>query len=554
LVAHELAHQWFGDLVTCKDWSHIWLNEGFATYYEHLYENHKHGRDAFLWRLHESAERVLRQSKDLRPIVWREFDRPAQQFSYLAYPKGAWVLHMLRSQLGEELYRRCIRTYVERHRFGNVVTEDLNQVLEDLSGRSFDQFFDQWVYHGHYPELRVAYSWDQTAKLARLSIQQQQELSEKVLLFRFPLPVRFRTPSGTHDHVIEVKEKTEDFQFPLLEAPEIVRIDPEFTVLAKIDFTPPRRLVLAQLEDAEDMLGRFLALKTLSGKDDTDTVKRLRRVLETDSFYALRVEAAKALGSARSEEALAALLASTDQTDANVRREVWRALRGYYRESVCAAAKEALEHEANPDIAGELIRLIAIYPDTDIEGLLIDWLDKPSFRDGLTRAVIRGMRKQDNPTFIDPLMRSLRKRRVELESDVYAAALDALAFLTRNEVEKEDVREFLVRQLEHPRKRVQRSAIAALGVLGDGRAVPVLETLTQAADDSPERQAADRALSALRDQRKPAADFAELRKEVLDLQRESRELRQQLEDLRQRLEETPTDKQEEKKRRRRNRE
>ena len=130
LVAHELAHQWFGDLVTCKDWSHIWLNEGFATYYESLYEEHKNGRDAMLYELYERARSITGIQNDTNAIVRRTYDSPSEMFNYLAYPKGGWVLHMLRSQLGEELYRRCIKTYLERHQFQNVVTDDMRAVIE----------------------------------------------------------------------------------------------------------------------------------------------------------------------------------------------------------------------------------------------------------------------------------------------------------------------------------------------------------------------------------------------------------------------------------------
>jgi len=177
LVAHEMAHQSFGDLVTCKDWSHIWLNEGFATYYQVLFEGKKNGHDAMLYALYGNARNVTGVPCDTNAIVRRNFGEPSEMFGYLAYPKGSWVLHMLRAQLGEELYRRCIKTYLERHRYGNVTTEDLRAVIEELSGRSYDQFFDQWLYHAHYPELAVDYSWDELAKLAKISIRQEQTLA-----------------------------------------------------------------------------------------------------------------------------------------------------------------------------------------------------------------------------------------------------------------------------------------------------------------------------------------------------------------------------------------
>ncbi len=188
LVAHEMAHQWFGDLVTCKDWANVWLNEGFATYYEKLYDAHQHGRDQFLYRMYQTAQGILAHANDTNAIVRRDFKKPDEQFSYLAYPKGAWVLHMLRCQLGPELYRRCIRTYVERHQYATVVTSDLIAVIEELSGRSFDQFFDQWVYHAHYPELAINYGWDERSKLAKVTVRQTQKLSANVLLFRRAAP------------------------------------------------------------------------------------------------------------------------------------------------------------------------------------------------------------------------------------------------------------------------------------------------------------------------------------------------------------------------------
>src|SRR5262245_34844706 len=103
LVAHELAHQWFGDLVTCKDWAHLWLNEGFATYYEARYQGHKLGRDMFLYEMHQNAQGFINQANDTNAIVRRDFGNPEEQFGFHAYPKGAWILQMLRSQLGEDL-------------------------------------------------------------------------------------------------------------------------------------------------------------------------------------------------------------------------------------------------------------------------------------------------------------------------------------------------------------------------------------------------------------------------------------------------------------------
>ena len=307
LDAHEATHQWFGDLLTCKDWSHLWLNEGFATYYTHLYEEHRTGPDAMRYGLYRDAERILK-AKDEKPIVWREFKNPWEQFDYRAYPKGSWVLHMLRSQLGAELYRKCVRTYVERNRNRNVVTEDLNEVFEELTGQSWDEFFDQWVYHGGVPELKATYAWDQVRGQAKLNVAQTQKVSGKVMLFDFPLPVRFIDEKGErHDFSVRIHETGEDFFFKLPAKPEVVRIDPDYTVLCSLDFKPPAPLLLAQLERKDDMMGRLLAVKALSGRKDRKSIDALKKALQEDPFFGVRIEAAKSLAATHTAEAFAAL-------------------------------------------------------------------------------------------------------------------------------------------------------------------------------------------------------------------------------------------------------
>ena len=529
LVAHEMAHQWFGDLVTCKDWSEIWLNEGFATYYAHLYDEHKNGHDAFLYGMYNDARGIFQQPNDLRSIVYREYDQPSEQFSYLAYPKGGWVLQMLRAQLGADLYRQCIRTYLDRHRYGNVVTEDLNQVIEALSGRSFDQFFDQWVYHAHYPELEVGYSWDEPAHLARLEVKQTQALSERVLLFNFPLPVRFQTRTGAVDRIIRVKEKQEEFFFALPEAPTQVRLDPELSVLAKIRFQPPPPMLARQLADTGDVMGRLLAVAALAERRDQEAVGRLRSRLNEDPFYGVRLEAAKALRTIHTDEALEALLTSTVQPDARVRREVWEALRGFYRASALAAARPALKSERNPDILAQLILTLGAYPQTETRETLLKYLDSTSFRNVLADAAIGAMRAEDDPAFIAPLLATLQRSETAFTSSGFAQGLHCLAWLAHDQDNREAVREFLVRQVNSKKEAVQLAAIRALGELGDPRAIPVVETFTGLAADRPERQAAEKALVSLREAKKPAAEWNELRGEVLDLEKTTRDLRQQLE-------------------------
>lgn len=536
LISHEMAHQWFGDLVTCKDWSHIWLNEGFATFYETLYDGHKNGRDSMLYELYGRMRQITGISNDVNAIVRRNYDQPLEMFGYQAYPKGSWVLQSLRSQLGEEMYRRCIKTYLERHRYGSVTTEDLRAVLEELTGHSFDQFFDQWVYHAHHPELDVSYSWDETTSMARLSIRQVQKVNENVCLFNLPVTIRFKGKFGKVEKLIQVKEKEEDFYFPLESAPEIVRLDPDFTFLCKLTFRLPNPMLYAQLADRQDVIGRLLAIEQLSERKDREAVAKLKGALNDDPFYGVRIESARGLRAIHSDEALEALLASTAQKDARVRRQVAQDIAAFYRDSAYQSALTTLGKEKNPDIVATAIRSLSGYAKPEVHDRLIEFLHSESFHNELADAAIGAMRSQDDPAYVAPIMETLKQKEAAFTSRGFGQSLGAVAYLARNDDKKDSVREFLMGYVNSRKRSLQRAALAGLGTLGDPQAIPVLDRFAQAAKDSPERSTAERALVDLRAGRKPVDDFKNLRQEVLDLEKANRELRKELDTLKKKVE------------------
>ena len=534
LDAHEAAHQWFGNLVTCKDWSQLWLNEGFATYYTHLYDAKKSGEDEMRYQLLEDARRIL-SNPDEKPIVWRGYADPMEQFDYRAYPKGAWVLHMLRSQAGPEVYREAIRTYLERHRNGNVETHDLLGVFEELTGRSWDEFFDQWVFHGGEPALTIDYAWDELRGQAKLTVRQTQKTSEKVLLFDFPLPVRFIDEEGKqHDFSVRIHEATEDFYFTLPKKPKLVRIDPEVTVLAAIEFTPPNPLLHAQIENAGDAIGRLLAATALGGRKDQDSLDRLKSLLKSDPFYAVRIEAAKALTKTQTHEALEILAGGLDQTDARVRQEVVAGLSRYYSESAFAALRERVTKEKNPDILADAFGAMGKYPREEIGPLLLATLERESYRHRLASAAIGAMRSSPDPGFALPLREHLAANEARFPTNDFGRALETLGELakTQEPAIRETTRQFLLAYLEHPKEGIRRAALAALGGLGDTRSLAALRTFAEAGDpDRPEAKAATEAIKKLSGEKPQAAEVGDLRREVLELQGELKSLRDSFETL-----------------------
>ncbi len=544
VLAHELAHQWFGDLVTTKDWSHAWLNEGFATYFHHRYAGHREGADVFRYGLYRDLRRILEQG-DATPLVKRDFNEPIDQFRYWrAYSKGAWTVHMLRSQLGDELFAKVLRTYLERHGFSNAVTEDLNRVLEEVSGRSFDRFFDQWVYHGGLPELQVQYAWDEHARLATLSLTQTQQLGPQVLTFAIPLRLRFVLADGQRiDRDVVLDSRTQDFAFSLPQAPRIVRVDPDFTVLAKVAFKAPPAMLAAQLDDARDMIGRLQAIEQLAQRQDRASIELLAKALRGDAFYGVRIAAAEGLRKIHTREALMALVESARQPDARVRSALVEALSGFYREEAFAALRELLSRERNPHIVADALEAIGAYSKQTVPDLLLSSLQARSFRNEVGQGAIAGMRAQDDPRYVGEIRRAVETHGERFTRSGLGQALDALAFLGRHQGDKKALRSFIAGFTRSSNVTVQRAALAALGTLEDPGALPILKPFADGPVDSPARSAAERALAALQNAREPSDELKDLREEVLDLHKQNDALRKDVEGLQRREEamRKPTD-------------
>lgn len=526
LDAHEMAHQWFGDLLTCRDWAHLWLNEGFASYYTLLYEEKKNGREGLLAGLHKAADRVI-ASNDRRAMVWRDYGEPMQQFDSRAYPKGAWVLHMLRSQLGAPLYQKAIRLYIERHRNGIVTTDDLQEIMEEVSGRSLDQFFDQWVHHGGVPELKAEYAWDADRKQARVTIRQTQKVDQDVLLFRLPVPVRFVvTVDGkpvTRDFSVTVSKAEETFQFGLPAQPEMVRLDPEFTLLAKWNFTPPPEFLNRQLK--ADFESRWRALEVLASRKDDATVKLLRETATTDAHFAIRVEAVEALAKIGTPEAREALIAQLNQPDERVRLAAVEGLTALYHPETLAALAGLTEKEKNPMILAKIVGSYAAWPQQDV----LPWLKVPSYHEMLAMAAVEALSGQNRREAAPALREWLAGAHSRLPQKELGQALESLAFLSRESLDS-SVQTFLAGYLSDNREQVRVAAARALGLLQDPRSLPALRGMASLRRD-PAAAAAGEAVANIEASLTAPVQTETAWKKVQDLTQKTEELEKKLEKL-----------------------
>jgi len=535
LVAHELVHQWFGNYVTCKDWSHTWLNEGFATYYEDLYDGYKNGRDTLLANLYDTSSRLL-SKPDETPIVYRSYKDAWEQFGSRTYSKAGWVLHMLRVELGEEMFRKCVKTYIERYALSSVVTENFRSVIEEQTGKSFDRFFDQWIYHGRHPDLTVSYNWSEKDKLAKVSVEQTHEVNDKVMLFHFRTKVRFVIDDENIDREIVVDSKQHDFYFTLSKEPKIVRFDPDYSLLTKVKFEKPTPMLYAQLNNKTDVIGRLLAIEALKKKGDKKTISKLKETLNSDPFYVVRREASEALRAFHTDEAFEALAESWQQNDARVRLQVVRDIGGFYRPESLELTNQILKSEKNPEILAAAIENLGRYHHEDTRQLLIDYLKSESYRNRLADAAVQAIRMLDEPSFIVPLQTAISQREQQFTSGRFANSLDTLAYITRNEADKTKVREFLAGYINHPKRRIQDAAIRALGTLGDPTAIPIVETFSgDDPEDEIQRSAKD-ALKELREKKQLVPEeIIQLREALEQLKKDNKKLKDDLDDIKKRL-------------------
>jgi aminopeptidase N len=230
-VVHEIAHQWFGDSVTERDWDDVWLSEGFATYFALLFTEHDEGRDAFVDGLKRSRAQVLQLEQKLpdAPVVHRNLDDMDKVLNNLVYQKGGWVLHMLRQEVGTEQFWTAIREYYRRYRNGNASTADLRAVFEQVSGRPLDWFFAQWLNRPGVPKIEGSWRFDVVKKQVEVSISQAQPAEP----YRVNVDVGIVPRAGELPTVktIALAARQGTFTFPLEAAPASVTLDPNTTLL-----------------------------------------------------------------------------------------------------------------------------------------------------------------------------------------------------------------------------------------------------------------------------------------------------------------------------------
>ncbi|MBX3406190.1 MAG: HEAT repeat domain-containing protein [Phycisphaeraceae bacterium] len=553
LIAHELAHQWFGDLVTCRSWEHIWLNEGLATYSEILWEQYRDSPtgslrgndDAYFWWLMGDIAQVIESddgSDRFEPgMVCKCYAHPSDVFDKNAnpYPKGSAILHMLRERLGDASFFSGLALHLDRSAGASAETYDLRRAFEDASGLSLQRFFDQWCTRPGIPRLVVRPEYRSDEQKLVITVEQTQRIDGDSPAYAFSLPMWIRTDAGSQWVNVAVDARSTTIETPLATAPRAFVVDPRLTVLAevRVEHGPEREAVmwLAQLEGGPTLAARVQAAGALAAAvgprergvpAHPELVPSLRALTlatrDTRAHFGLRVRAVEALGllanpsrpgahiaawpdreRVADPNAAAALvnLVRDNPDDARVRRAIVEQLAhasaeggaadDATRAQVLAILSERFRRDPSPRVREAAVRGIGVMRAVEGLSLVREAIDVESHADRVRRAAIETLAALDAPEALDTAVRFAAPNQPQYTR---ASAASALADLAERDPRR--AISVLAALLGDGVPRVRFAAAEALGRIDDPRAAAALQHAREATRSREFRSALDRALGA----------------------------------------------------------
>ena len=546
LVAHELAHQWFGDLVVIKHWSHAWIKEGMASYAEVLWTEQEYGKDDAAYYLLGEARNYLEEdsSRYRRPIVTHIYREAIELYDRHLYEKGACVYHMIRSILGEELWDLAIQSFVQDNAHRTVETVDLLRVIEQVTGYNLAFLFDQYVFRGGHPEYQVTYSWDSENNLAKLTVLQAQVKQDKngsdSQLFDLKIPIVFgyiQEPANLKQFILRLYEKEQSFYFPLANKPDFVSFDVGNYFLKTVNLEYPIPELKAQLKHDSDPISRIYAATALAKKGGLESVIALTETLLQDPFWGVRVEAAKQLGNIKLNQAGTALIQGLQDENARVRRAAAEALSEIKNAECYEALKIALEigdvsYYVEAAIARSLVAILGgnlKEKTTEVIELLKRVLvERAGWNEVVRSGAIGGLSQMKTVPIAAEIIQEYTK--LGIPQPLRLAAIRALGEVSCGQ--SVDKVEAIIEQLTVISQEnfflTQVAVVTALSKMETPKAIPLLQSLAQRTPDGRVRRLAEEAVAKVEKKLAPDKVIQELRDQLEKLKQENQEINSRL--------------------------
>lgn len=524
LISHELGHQWFGDLVTCNSWEHVWLNEGFATYMTALWEEHERGSDGYQSNILGNMDGVRGGDKADAPYrpgltsriyknPWEPFRRPANPYS-----KGSSILHMLRERLGDEAFFRGIALYIDRCKFRTAETSDLRRALEDISGESLQQFFDQWCARPGFPVLDIRVEWHAATSTLDVHVEQAQNIDPYNPAYEFELPVWVDVPDAARAATspadrggrwirIPVSSRSAAWSGLLPAEPTVCIVDPDMTVLADLRIDQPAGRWIKQLNNGPTLAARAQAARALGRAREGDGARDLRRMADNRSAHkSVRAEAVRALAARDDWETLGALVNTANDTP-DIREAICDALAEVAsREEVNPGFREfagqSIERRARQDSSSRVraaaIRGLARMKAPEAWSVVSTGLNLESQDDRVRQAALTSLSRLDRE---EALPLAIERTRPGVLSRTRPIAIQAVVDLAHHD--KDAAFEAIAPLMADNESRTRDAAGQALADLKDPRGIPVLEEFIGKCRDRRIRERAQDWLDSLRKSASP---------------------------------------------------
>lgn len=394
IVSHEIAHQWWGNLITLRSWAHTWMNESFATYSDYLYFRHERGDDEGAVNLEGKLGAYLREARTryVRPIVTDRYERPGDMFDSHTYPKGARVLHMLRNILGDEPFFAVLRHFLHRYAFDAVDTHDFIRSVKTVTGRNLDWFFDQWLFKPGHPIFDVRSAWDPARKVVTVTVRQVQDTTRGVPLFRAPVSIAVVTAEGRTNTTVWVQKQEDVFELPAASRPLLVDFDDDNALIKEMTVARPADEWRYQLRH-DEVIGRMAAAAGLAALgNDPGTFDALAASARTDPFWAVRRSAVEALGSLADRRVRAVLTQASGDANSAVRAAAVAALGSLKDPGLLGFFEERFETDPSDLVRTEAVRAIGNTGDRAAIPFLERAVSVPSHRNMVGRAAAQALK------------------------------------------------------------------------------------------------------------------------------------------------------------------
>ncbi len=366
LIAHELAHQWFGDLVTCRSWIQIWLNESFATYFEAMYRQYHDGEDEF----EEEIQGAQNAGIDAEKSLGKKAIIAPNNYTANDYPRGAATLNMLRHILGDSGWWHSIHHYLDVHQFQPVVTEDFKMAIEEATGQNLAWFFDEWLYKSGHPVFDVTYHYDDAAAMLHLSVAQIQGRDTLTGTFKLPVDVELTFSDGsTRLQTLKIEDSSQDFDIPARAKPVMVIFDKGNTIIKELNIQNTPDAWIYQLSNAKPAIERShaaLAMQPDAVGHDQHAFEALKTAAMRDPFWAVRLHALTTLGNwASPTYSILDLLLDRSKNDprADVRSEAIKRLAqvSYPKEQVVPDLSSIIATDSSYNVVGNALQVLHLY-------------------------------------------------------------------------------------------------------------------------------------------------------------------------------------------------